>query len=89
MDTILEQLRHTNMEQQIRQMSGGSDGSEKAAAADASAASEDSASKPLTGVYRCRVCGYIFDEAAEGRSIDSLEQCPLCHVGREAFQQIR
>lgn len=87
MDTILEQLRHTNMEQQVRQMSTGE---EKAATGTGvPGASEASASKPLTGVYRCRVCGYIFDEAAEGRSIDSLEQCPLCHVGREAFQQIR
>ena len=43
----------------------------------------------LNGVYRCRVCGYIFDEAAEKRSIATLEKCPLCNVGMTAFQRIR
>ena len=43
----------------------------------------------LNGRYRCRVCGYIFDEAEEGKPFSELKECPLCHVGREAFMQVR
>ncbi len=29
-------------------------------------------------VYQCSVCGYIFDEAKEGRSFAELTACPVC-----------
>lgn len=29
-------------------------------------------------VYRCSVCGYLFDEEREGRKISELKACPLC-----------
>ncbi len=28
--------------------------------------------------YKCSVCGYIFDEEKEGRSISDLKECPIC-----------
>lgn len=28
--------------------------------------------------YKCSICGYIFDEAAEGKSFAELEVCPVC-----------
>lgn len=29
-------------------------------------------------VYRCSVCGYIFDEEKEGKKISEIEKCPVC-----------
>ena len=31
-------------------------------------------------VYKCKVCGYIFDEEKEGKSIAELDVCPVCKV---------
>ena len=45
--------------------------------------------KTLRGVYRCRVCGYIFDESLEGKPFSTLEKCPICKQGPGAFQQVR
>lgn len=38
-------------------------------------------------VYRCRVCGYIFDES-EGKSFSELAECPTCKMGKDAFECI-
>ena len=38
-------------------------------------------------IYRCRVCGYIFDEKVDG-SFSSLSECPKCKMGPDAFQCI-
>lgn len=45
--------------------------------------------EPLNKMYRCRVCGYIFNEAQEGKPFSSLKECPTCHMGPDAFQRIR
>lgn len=29
-------------------------------------------------VYKCSVCGYVFDEEAEGKSFSELTECPVC-----------
>ena len=29
-------------------------------------------------VYKCSVCGYVFDEEKEGKSISEITECPLC-----------
>lgn len=42
----------------------------------------------LGGVYRCKVCGYIFDENKEGRPFTTLSHCPICHVGQQQFEKI-
>ena len=39
--------------------------------------------------YICNVCGYIYDEAAEGVAFDALPDdwvCPLCGAGKEDFE---
>ena len=36
-------------------------------------------------VYRCRVCGYLFDEEKEGTSISQLKECPVCGQPAENF----
>ncbi|MDY6037617.1 MAG: glutamate synthase-related protein [Eubacterium sp.] len=39
-------------------------------------------------VYRCVVCGYIFDEEKEGKSFDELEVCPVCKQGKSKFELV-
>lgn len=39
-------------------------------------------------VYKCSVCGYVFDEKEEGRSFSELTECPLCKQPVEKFEQI-
>jgi glutamate synthase domain-containing protein 2/DNA-directed RNA polymerase subunit RPC12/RpoP len=41
--------------------------------------------RKLMAVYRCSVCGYLFDEEKEGKSIDELERCPVCGAPRSRF----
>lgn len=75
MGTILEGLRHRNLEKSL-----GRDRHEE---------KKPEEERVLRGVYRCRVCGYIFDESLEGRPFSTLEQCPICKQGPGAFQQVR
>ncbi len=35
--------------------------------------------------YRCSVCGFIYDEEAEGLPFSSLQECPVCHQPAEKF----
>ncbi|MFC0820952.1 FAD-dependent oxidoreductase [Moraxella marmotae] len=40
--------------------------------------------------YLCRSCGYVYD-AADGGDFDDLPNgwsCPLCHVGKDAFEKV-
>ena len=36
-------------------------------------------------VYKCTVCGYIYDEEKEGKPFSELEKCPVCGAGPEKF----
>ncbi len=39
--------------------------------------------------YRCTVCEYIYDEAAEGTPFNDLPDdwlCPECGVGKDMFE---
>ncbi|MCR4653973.1 MAG: hypothetical protein K5744_09845 [Eubacterium sp.] len=36
-------------------------------------------------VYRCRACGYVFDEEKEGRSIRDIDVCPRCGQPDDRF----
>ncbi len=38
-------------------------------------------------LYRCRVCGYEFDEKREQKEINEIDVCPNCGAGRIAFQE--
>ncbi len=38
--------------------------------------------------YVCDVCGYVYDEEAEGTSFNELADdyvCPVCAVGKDQF----
>ncbi|MCL2634120.1 MAG: rubredoxin [Oscillospiraceae bacterium] len=40
--------------------------------------------------YVCDVCGYVYDEAAEGTAWEELADdyaCPLCSVGKDQFSK--
>lgn len=40
--------------------------------------------------YICDVCGYVYDEEAEGTKWEDLDSdwvCPLCGVGKDQFSQ--
>jgi len=39
-------------------------------------------------IYKCSVCGYIYDEGKEGKSLEELECCPICKQPIARFEQI-
>ncbi len=36
-------------------------------------------------VYRCSICGYIYDEEKEGKPFSELKECPLCKQPPDKF----
>ena len=41
--------------------------------------------------YKCTLCGFIYDDDAEGTSFDSLPDdwtCPLCGAGKDQFEVV-
>lgn len=38
--------------------------------------------------YQCPVCGYIYDEEAEGAPFSKLESCPLCKAPASGFKKL-
>ena len=39
-------------------------------------------------VYRCRICGAIFDEAKEGKKLSEISCCPVCKQPISNFEKI-
>ena len=39
-------------------------------------------------VYRCRICGAIFDEAKEGKKLSEIPCCPVCKQPVSNFEKI-
>ncbi len=42
-------------------------------------------------MWRCTVCGYIYDEAKEGTKFEDLPDdwaCPVCNAPKDAFVKI-
>lgn len=39
-------------------------------------------------IFRCTVCGYIFDEEKEGKSFEQLTECPLCKQPSDKFIRV-
>ncbi|MBQ9157048.1 MAG: hypothetical protein IJ137_09760 [Eubacterium sp.] len=76
MNTILEELRKQQIKSSVLDMDQQSETAKKEEV-------------KLTGVYRCRACGYIFDEALEGKPFSTLTECPLCHVSPGGFMRLR
>ncbi len=42
----------------------------------------------LESVYKCRLCGYVYDEAKEGKPFTTLQHCPVCGAVLLTFVQI-
>ena len=36
-------------------------------------------------VYKCSICGYVYDEAQEGKPFCELDACPICKQPPEKF----
>ncbi len=39
-------------------------------------------------VYRCSICGYLFDETAQGKSFETLTECPVCKQPKDKFELV-
>ncbi|MCD7709323.1 MAG: alpha-hydroxy-acid oxidizing protein, partial [Clostridiales bacterium] len=39
-------------------------------------------------VYRCTVCGYVYDEGKEGKPFSELTECPLCKQPPSKFEPV-
>lgn len=72
MGSILEQLHRMHIQEAV-------DGLEK------SGGNENVEDHKLDGIYYCRACGYIFDEAKEGKPFTTLSHCPICGMGQQQF----
>ena len=38
--------------------------------------------------YRCKVCGWIFDEEKEGITFEELTECYLCSAPKSEFEKV-
>ncbi|MBF0342612.1 MAG: rubredoxin [Nitrospirae bacterium] len=42
-------------------------------------------------MYRCTVCGWVYDESKEGTRFNDLPDdytCPVCNAPKEAFEEV-
>ena len=39
-------------------------------------------------IYKCSVCGYVFDEEKEGKTFEELEKCPVCQQPKSVLQKM-
>ena len=39
-------------------------------------------------IYKCSICGYVFDEEKEGKKFDALECCPACMQPTSMFEKV-
>lgn len=37
-------------------------------------------------IYKCSVCGYVYDEEKEGKPVSQLTECPICKQPPEKFE---
>lgn len=45
----------------------------------------------VSTMWRCTVCGYVYDEAKEGKKFEELPddwKCPVCNAPKDAFVRI-
>lgn len=40
-------------------------------------------------IYKCSICGYIYDEEKEGKPFSELEACPVCKQGVDKFELVK
>ena len=39
-------------------------------------------------VYKCSICGYVYDEEKEGKPFSELTECPLCKQPVDKFEPV-
>ena len=39
-------------------------------------------------IYKCSVCGKIFDEEKEGQKLSDLDACPVCKQPVSKFEKV-
>ena len=39
-------------------------------------------------VYKCTICGYVYDEEKEGKPFSELDVCPICKQPPEKFEAV-
>ncbi len=39
-------------------------------------------------VYKCSVCGYVYDEEKEGTPFSQIKECPVCRQPSSAFERV-
>ena len=39
-------------------------------------------------IYKCSVCGHVFDEEKENKSFSELERCPVCKHPANVFNKV-
>lgn len=39
-------------------------------------------------VYKCSICGYVYDEEKEGKPFDQLTACPICKQPLDKFEKV-
>lgn len=39
-------------------------------------------------IYRCSICGYVYDEEKEGKPFSELKECPVCKQPPERFEAV-
>ena len=40
-------------------------------------------------VYKCSVCGYVYDEEKEGKPFSELKECPVCKQPPDKFREVK
>ena len=40
-------------------------------------------------VYKCSICGYVYDEEKEGKPFSELTECPVCKQPPEKFEAVK
>lgn len=43
----------------------------------------------LESIYRCRICGYVFDESKAGKPFTTIDHCPSCGAVLLSFEQLK
>lgn len=39
-------------------------------------------------IYKCSICGYVYDEEKEGKPFSELTSCPVCKQPPEKFEPV-
>lgn len=75
MGTILEELHKIKIQNEVDRLT-------------AEGGNKNVEDHPLDGIYRCKICGYVYDEAKEGKPFTTIAECPICHVGQQGFERV-